>query len=121
MANTSASRPAQAGAVSRLRPLWLVLGVLMFVASSPMLVSFAVGGPLAGTMGLASDSGARAWGGVLVLELLLAAGPVLGLGLPALALLSPTVRRADRAALFALFSAGLLAGEYFGRLHPHPG
>jgi hypothetical protein len=58
---------------------------------------------------------------VLGLFLLPAAGPAAGLALVASALAVPDVRRADRAALFALFAAGLLCGtavEWFGWIRP---
>ncbi|MEU7636081.1 MULTISPECIES: hypothetical protein [unclassified Streptomyces] len=97
---------------------WIVLGMVQLLAAAPMLVMMVGGGVMAGLMGLA---GGGAPGQVLLLAVLLAAGPVLGLAVPLLMLLSPAVRRVNRAALFALHCCGLLSGTaigYFGWVAP---
>ncbi|MFF1908887.1 hypothetical protein [Kitasatospora sp. NPDC058218] len=97
---------------------WVLLGVVQLIAAGPML-GLIVGGVLAVTvMGLASGGTTAAVAGFALLPAL---GPGLGLALPALALLSPAVRRVNRAALFALHCFGLLIGttvEYVGWVGP---
>ncbi|MFD0276735.1 hypothetical protein ACFVHB_22915 [Kitasatospora sp. NPDC127111] len=101
---------------------WLLLGAVQFALAAPMIGIMLAGGLVAGVFGLASPEGSV--GTVLGLLLLLLLGPLLGLALPALSLLSPAVRRLNRAALFALHTFGLLVGtavEYFAWFRPAAG
>ncbi|MEU6233399.1 hypothetical protein [Kitasatospora sp. NPDC047058] len=101
---------------------WLVLGAVQFAVASPMIGIMLAGGLVAGVFGLASPDGSV--GVVLGLLFVLVLGPLLGLALPALSLLSPAVRRVNRAALFALHTFGLLVGtavEYFFWFRPATG
>ncbi|MFI6848532.1 hypothetical protein ACIBJD_28515 [Kitasatospora sp. NPDC050467] len=100
---------------------WLLLGIAELLAAAPMLTLMFGGGLVVGVMGLASGSTVATVLGVVLLLLL---GPALGLALPALALFSPSVRRMNRAALFALHCFGLLVGtavEYVGWIRPAMG
>ncbi|MGW4893794.1 hypothetical protein ACWEQL_16235 [Kitasatospora sp. NPDC004240] len=97
---------------------WALLGLALLLPSVLMLLDFWAIALVGGIMSLAAGSGA---GPVLGGVLLLAAGPLAGLAVAASALLSPQVRRLERAALFALLSFGLLVGtsiEYFGWIRP---
>ncbi|MFG3053890.1 hypothetical protein ACGFZP_23455 [Kitasatospora sp. NPDC048239] len=100
---------------------WLLVGIAQLLAAGPMLGLMAGGGLVVGVMGLASGAGV---GDVLPVLLGLVAGPLAGLAVPALALFSPSVRRVNRAALFALHCLGLLVGTavaYFGWVRPAMG
>ncbi|MFF2039732.1 hypothetical protein ACFVVX_04850 [Kitasatospora sp. NPDC058170] len=100
---------------------WLVLGIAQLLAAGPMLGLMVGGGLVVTVMGLASGGSV---GEVLPVLLQLSAGPLAGLAVPALALLSPSVRRVNRAALFALHCLGLLVGTavaYIGWVRPAMG
>ncbi|GAA2272418.1 MULTISPECIES: hypothetical protein [Kitasatospora] len=118
MADTYANEPSRARQGDELTWPWVLLGLLQLLAATPMLTMILGGGLVAGVMGLASGGTV---GAVVLLALLLVSGPALGLALPALMLLSPAVRRGNRAALFALHCCGLLLGtaiEYFCWIAP---
>ncbi|WP_406204821.1 hypothetical protein OH807_29530 [Kitasatospora sp. NBC_01560] len=100
---------------------WLLLGVAQVALAVPMLTLMLGGGMVAGVMGLAAGSTAA---DALLLMVLMALGPLLGLMLPALSLLVPSVRRTNPGALFALLCFGLLVGtavEYFAWVRPAMG
>ncbi|AUY49334.1 hypothetical protein [Streptomyces sp. CB01881] len=100
---------------------WLLVGAAEVLAAAPMLTMVAGGGLVAGVMGLAAGSSAA---DVLLLVLMLALGPLLGVAVPALLLLVPAVRRTNAGALFALHCTGLLLGtavEYFTWIRPAMG
>lgn len=98
--------------------LWASVGLALLLPSAWMVLS-AVGHLLvAGVMIMASGESVDTVAGGL---LLLLVGPLAGTGIAATALLSRDVRRLNRAALFALLSAGLLVGtavEYVGWIAP---
>ncbi|WP_395293895.1 hypothetical protein ACF9IK_10065 [Kitasatospora hibisci] len=101
---------------------WVLLAVVQLLVAAPVLTLMVFAGLAIGIGGLAAD-GTTA-GAVLLRLLLLATGPAVGLLLPALALLSPAVRRVNSAALLALFCSGLLVGtlvEYFVWVRPAGG
>ncbi|MBV6699613.1 hypothetical protein [Kitasatospora aureofaciens] len=94
----------------------LVLGVVELFVAGPMLAMLVMTGLVAGVMGLASGSSAVV---VLGLALLLALGPLLGLGLGFLLVRVFELRREPGA--FPLISFGLLAGtaiEYLCWIRP---
>ncbi|MEU9112955.1 hypothetical protein AB0D04_14495 [Streptomyces sp. NPDC048483] len=112
MTNTAFGVPHQARPAGEVAWPWVVWGVLQLLAAAPMLMMMAGNGLVTGLMAL----GVGAYGGVVAMVLMLISGPVLGLAVPALMLLVPAVRRANRYALFALHATGLLCGtaiEFF--------
>ncbi|MFJ9415132.1 MULTISPECIES: hypothetical protein [unclassified Streptomyces] len=112
MSKTVLGVPHQARPTGEVVWPWVLWGVLQLMAAAPMLVMIAGNGLVVGIFGLAAGESA----GLVALVVQLISGPALGLAVPALMLLSPVVRRANRPALFALFATGLLCGtaiEYF--------
>ena len=111
----------------RARVLWLVTGFACLLASGWMLMPTVGAGAISSAFMLGDGSGALNVLGLFLLVagfLLLVAGPLAGLALAATTLAVSDVRRAGRAALFALFTAGLLCGtavEWFGWIRPAPG
>ncbi|MER7771768.1 hypothetical protein [Kitasatospora sp. NPDC096140] len=115
MAQTVPGRQALPGKRNRLA---LALGVGELLLAAPMLATVAAGGLVVAVMGLAAGGSAVA---VLLLALLLAAGPLLGLGL---GFLVARLQRLPRDVAFPVVGFGLLLGtavEYFGWIRPAMG
>ncbi|GAB7180328.1 hypothetical protein ATKI12_0159 [Kitasatospora sp. Ki12] len=112
MAQTLPGRPTLPG---KRNLLAAALGVGQLLLAAPMLATLVTGGLVVAVMGLAAGASALA---LLPLVLLLAAGPLLGLGITALIVRG---QRFPRGVGFPVVSFGLLLGtavEYFGWIRP---
>ncbi|MFD8752658.1 hypothetical protein ACFV0O_17005 [Kitasatospora sp. NPDC059577] len=118
MAQSVPGRPTTLGAPGlpgRRNRVALALGVGQLLLAAPMLATLGAGGLVVAVMGLAAGSSPAA---VLLLALLLAAGPLLGLGL---AFLVVRLRRLPADVAFPTAGFGLLVGtaiEYVGWIRP---
>ncbi|MEV7773163.1 hypothetical protein [Kitasatospora sp. NPDC086791] len=109
---TDLVRPALPG---KRNGIALALGAVQLLLAAPMLATLGTAGLVVAVMGMAAGGSV---GAVLLLALLLAAGPLLGLGL---AFLVVRLRRLPGDVAFPAVSFGLLLGtaiEYVGWIRP---